>query len=96
MEKGKRSQGYVFPSRFSLFFDSASDPLCHCKSGRTEGEHPDSECADSQERMVPADRYGDFGVGRDLFGYFEGRYTRRLAVVTGIADLLSFICFFFS
>ena len=36
-----------------------------------------------------------FGVGRDLFGYFEGRYTRRLAVVTGIADLLSFICFFF-
>lgn len=36
-----------------------------------------------------------FGVGRDLFGYFEGRYTRRLAVVTGIADILGFICFFF-
>ena len=32
-----------------------------------------------------------FGVGRDLFGYFEGRYTRRLAVVTGIADILGFI-----
>ena len=24
-----------------------------------------------------------FGVGRDLYGYFEGRYTKRLAVVTG-------------
>ena len=35
-----------------------------------------------------------FGVGRDLYGYFEGRYTKRLAVVTGAADLLSFLCLF--
>ena len=26
--------------------------------------------------------------------YFEGRYTKRLAVVTGAADLLSFLCLF--
>ena len=33
-----------------------------------------------------------FGVGRDLYGYFEGRYTKRLAAATGAADLLSFLC----
>ncbi|WP_025485823.1 hypothetical protein [Eisenbergiella tayi] len=59
--KGETIAGVCLSVAFLIvFFDSASDPLCHCKSGRTEGEHPDSECADSQERMVPADRYGDF------------------------------------
>lgn len=35
-----------------------------------------------------------FGVGRDLYGYFEGRYTKRLAAATGAADLLSFLFLF--
>ena len=59
-KRGNDRRGMSFRRVSHCFFDSASDPLCHCKSGRTEGEHPDSECADSQERMVPADRYGDF------------------------------------
>ena len=59
-KRGNDRRGMSFRRISHCFFDSASDPLCHCKSGRTEGEHPDSECADSQERMVPADRYGDF------------------------------------
>lgn len=35
-----------------------------------------------------------FGVGGDLYGYFEGRYTKRLAAATGAADLLSFLFLF--
>lgn len=35
-----------------------------------------------------------FGITREVFKYFEGRYTVRLAVVTGICDGLTWICTF--